>query len=302
MIIIAMLLAPSATTNTVLATALLSHHRMADDSRRWDAEKREEVRRQAEMAKAARESTGTKHDHTQFTRNAEGEAQAQFRDEDFDFGVSPPVALASLPACSWHRTPVAHCSGRAWSCVPVFLRARTREDGLHHGTSWRRIPRRVSQMMRFTGQGKSKQMLGSDGTIIDLEDGGPKEPAKVFKARDAGTVQRQGRSFFDLISKEYTLYKFTLSFGKQKWEIGKRFSDFDKLDNRLNDKFGLPPVGLPAKKWFGLDDAELIMERHKVLIAYLNDCLKRPVLLHSRELQNFCEMPEDAVHVITKGT
>merc|ERR1711939_295874 len=104
-----------------------SHHRMADDSRRWDAEKREEVRRQAEMAKAARESTGTKHDHTQFTRNAEGEAQAQFRDEDFDFG------------------------------------------------------------------GKSKQMLGSDGTIIDLEDSGPKEPAKVFKARDAGTVQRQVR-------------------------------------------------------------------------------------------------------------
>ena len=156
-------------------------------------------------------------------------------------------------------------------------------------------------MMRSTGQGKSKQMLGSDGTIIDLDDSGPKEPAKVFKARDAGTVQRQGKSFFDLISKEYTLYKFTLSFGKQKWEIGKRFSDFDKLDNRLNDKFGLPPVGLPAKKWFGLDDAELIMERHKVLIAYLNDCLKRPVLLHSRELQNFCEMPEDVIHVITKG-
>ena len=107
---------------------------MADDSRRWDAEKREEVRRQAEMAKAARESTGTKHDHTQFTRNAEGEAQAQFRDEDFDFGVSPTVAPASLPACSWHRTPVAHCSGRAWSCVPVFLRARTHARG--RASSW----------------------------------------------------------------------------------------------------------------------------------------------------------------------
>ena len=48
-------------------------------------------------------------------------------------------------------------------------------------------------------------------------------------------------------------------------------------------------------------DPELIMERHKVLIAYLNDCLKRPVLLHSRDLQDFCEMPEDVVKVVTKG-
>merc|ERR1712216_120935 len=77
-----------------------SHHKMADDSRRWDAEKREEVRRQAEMAKAARESTGTKHDHTQFTRNAEGEAQAQFRDEDFDFGVSRNRCWAAMERSS----------------------------------------------------------------------------------------------------------------------------------------------------------------------------------------------------------
>jgi hypothetical protein len=176
------------------------------------------------------------HDHTKFKRNAEGEAQAQFRDEDFEFG------------------------------------------------------------------GKKKQMIASDGTIIDLGDNNePKEAQKVFKAKDAGTVQRQGKWLMDLLSTEYTQYKFTISFGKQRWEIAKRFSDFDKLDNRLNDKFGLPPVGLPPKKWFGLDDAELIMERHKILIAYLNDCLKRPVLLHSRELQDFCEMPEDVVQVITKG-
>ena len=173
-----------------------------------------------------------------FLRNSEGEAQAQFRDEDFDFG------------------------------------------------------------------GKKKQMIGSEGQIINLDDDGnvqQEQEKRVFKAKDAGTVQRQGKWMMDMLSTEYTQYKFTVSFGKQKWEIAKRFSDFDKLDNRLNDKFGLPPVGLPPKKWFGLDDAELIMERHKVLIAYLNDCLKRPVLLHSRELQDFCEFPEDVVQAVTKG-
>ena len=173
-----------------------------------------------------------------YLRNAEGEAQAQFRDEDFDFG------------------------------------------------------------------GKKKQMIGSEGQIINLDGAAadePQEEKKVFKARDAGTVQRQGKWMMDMLSTEYTQYKFTIIFGKQKWEIAKRFSDFDKLDNRLNDKFGLPPVGLPPKQMFGLSDPELIMERHKVLIAYLNDCLKRPVLLHSRELQDFCEMPEDVVKVVTKG-
>jgi hypothetical protein len=62
---------------------------------------------------------------------------------------------------------------------------------------------------------------------------------------------------------------------------------------QLNDKFGLPPVGLPPKKWFGLSDPDLIQTRHKMLSVYINDCLKRPVLIHSRELQTFVEMPED---------
>ena len=186
---------------------------------------------------AAAGGNGGESPKKKYLRNAEGEAQAQFRDEDFDFG------------------------------------------------------------------GKKKQMIGSEGQIISLDDAGEavQEEKRVFKARDAGTVQKQGKWMLDLLSTEYTQYKFTIMFGTQKWEIAKRFSDFDKLDNRLNDKFGLPPVGLPPKQMFGLDNPELIMERHKVLIAYLNDCLKRPVLLHSRELQDFCEMPEDVVTVVTKG-
>jgi len=94
------------------------------------------------------------------------------------------------------------------------------------------------------------------------------------------------------------MYKFQVSFGKTKWEIAKRYSDFDKIDNRLNDKYGLPPIGLPQKKWFGLTDPELINERHKHFCAYINDCLKRPVLIHSRELQMFVEMPPDVVEAV----
>lgn len=86
---------------------------------------------------------------------------------------------------------------------------------------------------------------------------------------------------------------------------------------QLNDKFGLPPIGLPPKKWFGLNEEELIVMRHKMLNEYIKDCLKRPVsspaclcagyarhstdratvwlqvLIHSRELQSFVEMPPD---------
>ena len=200
--------------------------------------KGEEKQAQGEEKQAQGEDKQAEAPKKKYLRNAEGEAQAQFRDEDFDFG------------------------------------------------------------------GKKKQMIGSEGQIINLDAHGEaeeQEEKRVFKAKDAGTVQKQGKWMMGMLETEYTQYKFTMCFGKQRWEIAKRFADFDKIDNRLNDKFGLPPVGLPPKKWFGLDDAELIMERHKVLLAYLNDCLKRPVLLHSRELQDFAEMPEDVVKVITKG-
>ena len=30
-----------------------------------------------------------------------------------------------------------------------------------------------------------------------------------------------------------------------------------------------------------------------MLSAYINDCLKRPVLIHSKELQTFVDMPDD---------
>lgn len=73
------------------------------------------------------------------------------------------------------------------------------------------------------------------------------------------------------------------------------------VPSQLNDKFGLPPIGLPPKKWFGASDDETVDMRHKMLLAYINDCLKRPVLIHSKELQNFVDMPQDVCDAVSKG-
>lgn len=146
------------------------------------------------------------------------------------------------------------------------------------------------------------KMVGSEGQIIDISDPNYKaEPPKTFKATISGTEAREQKWMLDMLTWDYTIYQFTITFGARKWDCSKRYSDFDKLDNRLNDKFGLPPIGLPPKKWFGLTDPELIDMRHKMLNAYLNDCLKRPVLIHSRELQNFVDMPPDVMEAVSKG-
>jgi len=96
-----------------------------------------------------------------------------------------------------------------------------------------------------------------------------------------------------LFRQEVTHYGFKFSFGEANWVIMKRFSAFDRLDNQLNATFGLPPAGLPPKKLFGLDNPEVIQSRHSVLSVYLKDCISRPVLVLSPELQEFIEMPTE---------
>jgi hypothetical protein len=81
------------------------------------------------------------------------------------------------------------------------------------------------------------------------------------------------------MSTPVTLYHFRLCFGDMEWEIIKRYSDFDVLDETLMNKYGLPAAHLPPKTWFGLSNPELIEKRHKVLNAYLNDCVKQNVLV-----------------------
>jgi hypothetical protein len=106
------------------------------------------------------------------TRNPEGEAQAQWREEDLDFG------------------------------------------------------------------GKKKQMLGSDGQIISLEDGAQSDEKQApFKATMCGTEMIDQPYMLNMLTSSVAMYKFELCFGSKdggrKWEIQKRYSDFDRLDNRV---------------------------------------------------------------------
>lgn len=105
-------------------------------------------------------------------RNPEGEAQAQWREEDLDFG------------------------------------------------------------------GKKKQMLGSDGQIINLDDGAQSDEKQApFKATMSGTDTIEQPYFLNILTSNVAIYKFELCFGNKnggrKWEIRKRYSDFDRLDNRV---------------------------------------------------------------------
>jgi hypothetical protein len=86
--------------------------------------------------------------------------------------------------------------------------------------------------------GKKKQMLGSDGQIITLDDGAQSdEKAVPFKATISGTDTIEDKYFMSLLTSSVAVYKFEISFGSKaavkKWEIRKRYSDFDRLDNRV---------------------------------------------------------------------
>ena len=153
------------------------------------------------------------------------------------------------------------------------------------------------------GNGKqSKTMIGSNGQIIQLNNSDLAAPPKQLKCQIATTSTKRRRDCKVLVGgSEFTVYHFKLSFGDVVWEVLKRYSEFDALDEELNTKYGLPPAGLPPKKWFGLFNPDLIRNRHEVLNVYLNDCVKRPVLVLSPELQAFCEMPEEVLSQLKKG-
>jgi len=78
--------------------------------------------------------------------------------------------------------------------------------------------------------------------------------------------------------------------------LQKRYSQFDKLDNVLNERFPdimMSVQKLPPKKPFGSLDASLIAMRQKSLDAYLQALLARPVLARSEFVREFLEMPLD---------
>lgn len=81
-----------------------------------------------------------------------------------------------------------------------------------------------------------------------------------------------------------------IAYNERRWFLQKRYSQFDKLDNVLNERFPdimMSVQKLPPKKPFGSLDASLIAMRQKSLDAYLQALLARPVLARSEFVREF---------------
>uniref|UniRef100_A0A7S4ULN7 PX domain-containing protein n=1 Tax=Guillardia theta TaxID=55529 RepID=A0A7S4ULN7_GUITH len=153
--------------------------------------------------------------------------------------------------------------------------------------------------LNFTDE---KAMIGSNGQVVLLSAKDRSGPPKVLNCEPLNTHFKSRRDCkIGILGGDFALYEFRMSFGDVTWMISKRYSEFDALDNVLNTKYGLPPVGLPPKQWFGLRDPNVIQSRHDGFNLYLNDCIKRPVLVLSPELQSFCEMPEEVINSFKKN-
>eukprot|EP00286_Rhodomonas_abbreviata_P004833 CAMPEP_0181318072 /NCGR_PEP_ID=MMETSP1101-20121128/16811_1 /TAXON_ID=46948 /ORGANISM="Rhodomonas abbreviata, Strain Caron Lab Isolate" /LENGTH=318 /DNA_ID=CAMNT_0023425517 /DNA_START=225 /DNA_END=1178 /DNA_ORIENTATION=+ len=95
---------------------------------------------------------------------------------------------------------------------------------------------------------------------------------------------------------DFTVYNFQVAHNERRWFVQKRYSQFDKLDSTLNEKFPDVMISvqrLPPKKPFGSLSPALIAMRQKSLDAYLQGILMRPLLARSEEVRDFIEMPLD---------
>jgi regulator of vacuolar morphogenesis len=68
--------------------------------------------------------------------------------------------------------------------------------------------------------------------------------------------------------KPAVFYKIEVKLGKRKWELWKRYSQFDKLDADLRSKYPKLPT-LPGKTFFKLKANDDIKKRREELHNYL---------------------------------
>mmetsp|Transcript_54383 Transcript_54383/g.127126 ORF Transcript_54383/g.127126 Transcript_54383/m.127126 type:complete len:185 (-) Transcript_54383:88-642(-) len=96
---------------------------------------------------------------------------------------------------------------------------------------------------------------------------------------------------------EFTVYNFCVGDGAHKWNIQKRYSEFDALDRELQNRFPKKMIKidrLPSKAVFGSMSPSRIANRQKCLDSYLKSLLKEAELVSSPELHEFLEIPLEA--------
>ena len=79
---------------------------------------------------------------------------------------------------------------------------------------------------------------------------------------------------------DYTCYIIQFTVGQQKWEVRKRYSEFVKLYNLLESKFGFETIEklpeIPPKKFLLALSPSLIKERQTAFADFLKEVVKNP--------------------------
>ena len=89
---------------------------------------------------------------------------------------------------------------------------------------------------------------------------------------------------------DYTCYIIQFTVGQQKWEVRKRYSEFVKLYNLLESKFGFETIEklpeIPPKKFLLALSPSLIKERQNAFADFLKEVVKNPGMNLEMVLQN----------------
>jgi hypothetical protein len=79
---------------------------------------------------------------------------------------------------------------------------------------------------------------------------------------------------------DFTVYIVQFTVGQQKWEVRKRYSEFVKLYNLLESKFGFETIEklpeIPPKKFLLALSPSLIKERQNAFADFLKEVVKNP--------------------------
>ena len=100
-----------------------------------------------------------------------------------------------------------------------------------------------------------------------------------------------------VLNATYAMYTYCLSDGVNRWEIQKRFSDFDALDRELQNRYPkrmLKIDRIPRKSKFNALKQRNLEAREKGFDTYLRQLLQEGELLSSPELREFLEIPLEA--------
>ncbi len=92
--------------------------------------------------------------------------------------------------------------------------------------------------------------------------------------------EQRSEHLCSVIPVDYTCYIIQFTVGQQKWEVRKRYSEFVKLYNLLESKFGFETIEklpeIPPKKFLLALSPSLIKERQTAFADFLKEVVKNP--------------------------